>query len=163
MPHLSTLLVLLLSIAGGAALVPLIARRRARAASRAERNGERAARMEHLLRLASEIAVVTRTIESDLTPFRSLPALEALQSRARRIRLHAEATLATSDRLLDLPWFELESEAEKIHAAHFRSVALRATADAEISGWRKHVRRGIEAEKSTLAFLTTPMSSGFDA
>ena len=163
MLHLSTFLVLLLSVAGVAALVSLMVKRRARAASRAERDGERTVRIEHLVRLASEIAAVSRSIETDMTPFRSLPALEALQTRARRMRLHAEATLATRNRLLDLPWFELESEGEKMHVAHFRTVSLRAIADAEISGWRKHVRRGIEAEKSTLAYLTTPMSSGFDA
>jgi hypothetical protein len=79
------------------------------------------------------------------------------------MRLEAEALLAAPDRLVDLPWFELESKGATLHAAHFRMVALRATADSEIRDWRKHVRRGIEAEKSSWPFLTTPMNSGFDA
>jgi hypothetical protein len=163
MPAVSTLLALLLFVAALAAMVSLLRKHRAKAVSRAERKGERTARIEHLLRLAAEIAAVARTIEADLTPFRSLPALEALQSRARRMRLEAEATLATRDRLLDLPSFELEARGEIMHAGHFRMVALRATVDVEISNWRKHVRRRVDSEKSSWPFVTTPMSSSFDA
>lgn len=157
------------SIAFGVFVIAVVAAiqawrlRRARAAWQAERQEQRAARVEHLLRLASEIAAVSLSIEDDLAPFRSIPTLARLQTRARRMRARADTVRTGRERLRDLPGFELDAQVAEMHTDHLRMVALRAHADAEIRDWRKHVRRGIEAAKSTWPFVTTPLSSNFDA
>ena len=118
--------------------------------------------IEHVLRLVREIGSVAKSIESDLGPFRSIPALAALQTRARRLRLRAEAACA-HDRLRDLPFFELEGLVVQIHADHLKVVGMRAVADSEIRDWRRHVTRKVEAARSSWPFNTTPLSSGLDA
>jgi hypothetical protein len=163
MPTLSTFLAIVLAAAVAAALLSWVRRHRASAASRAEGDEERHAQIERLLRLALEISEVAHGIETDLTPFRWEPNLEGLQSRARRMRLQAEAALATRDRLFDLPWFELESQVATMHRAHLDAVALRTGVDKEIGRCRTRLRRDVEPERSSWPFLSTPMSSSFDA
>lgn len=135
-------------------------RTRTRSSARNQRRQLRAHQVEHLLRLAAEIAAVALTIETDAAPFASIPALTALQTRARRVRLRADAVLKTQDRLSDLPWFELESQVAAIHADHLRIVDLRAIADREITGWRKHPRKAPgRSVRSTWPFASTLTTS----
>jgi hypothetical protein len=119
--------------------------------------------IDHVLRLVGEIASVAKSIESDLGPFRSIPSLGDLQTRARRLRLRAEAA-CVHERLRDLPLFELEAQVAQIHADHLKIVGMRAMADSEIRDWRRHVNRKVEtANKSSWPFSSTPLSSGLDA
>jgi hypothetical protein len=160
-------LTVVLALAALVALVlvsrPAYLRHRAKAAARAEHLQEREVRINHVYRLASEISEVSLTIEADLAPFRSIPALGRLQTRSRRLRLRAEAVVTPLQRLHDLPWFELDANVAEAHANHLRMVALRAVADSEIRNWRKHVRANIEETRSSWPFITTPLSSGMDA
>lgn len=134
-------------------------RRRSEAGARSERRQRRSEQVAHVLRLASEIRAVSLTIESDLAAFRSIPSLVTLQTRSRRVRLRAEALLQAKDRLGDLPSFELDAQVASVHTDHLRMVELRAFADQEISGWRKHVRRGTREARSTWPFVTTPLTT----
>lgn len=128
-------------------------------ASRKRRGQERTRQSEHILRLATEIATVSRTIESDLAPFGSIPALARLQSRSRRVRLRAEAVLGSRERLRDLPWFELEAQVASVHTDHLHMVELRAVADLEITGWRKHRRKSPDSVRSTWPFRSTSLGT----
>jgi hypothetical protein len=160
-------LTFLLALAALGALVlvarPAYRRFRLKSAARAEHRQEREARINHVFRLASEISEISLSIEADLAPFRSIPALARLQTRSRRMRLRAEAVVTPLQRLQNLPWFELQAHVSEAHSGHLRMVALRAVTDAEIRNWRKHVRTNIEETRSSWPFVTTPLSSGLDA